>query len=491
MKDFFISYNRNDRDWAEWLAWTLEEAGYTVVFQAWDFLPGENFVLRMEEALNETRKLIAVLSQDYIDATYTKAEWTAAFVRDPTGKERVLLPVRVRKCEPPRLLATIIYADLVGLAEEEAKVAIIRAADESSSGGRPSTSPRFPGGGGPPKPPAAERVAKVAKLYPGLRQRTLSSNEMEEALPNLGLIVSKSCDRVEQEEAFDTSLHDAVRENPGYPQLYVVHGPPRERHSSFIERLRETFIQDYADYLAGQEKAAVEVWEVKWPVSGKVETDLTRLIEGLLEKRDSRYRYEKSEYTAHAFRELILPLQKQVIVVQHEIEAKKWRPETGRLIEAYLKFWDEVKADKDIPLFLIFLSVVYPAIPSGGWWKIWEVVERLRREREKKQIKNALSRVGNLFGRQPTTVEQRILCLYTLLKELPCVKLEDMEKWFKRHRLGRNEVAWETQSRNIFRLKGWDFDECKNMADVEDALDEFINVMAAGIDPKLRLRANQ
>lgn len=47
MKDFFISYTGNDRPWAEWIAWVLEEAGYSVVIQAWDFRPGGNFVLDM------------------------------------------------------------------------------------------------------------------------------------------------------------------------------------------------------------------------------------------------------------------------------------------------------------------------------------------------------------------------------------------------------------------------------------------------------------
>ena len=40
MKDFFISYNREDRKWAKWIAWQLEEAAYKVVIQAWDFRPG-------------------------------------------------------------------------------------------------------------------------------------------------------------------------------------------------------------------------------------------------------------------------------------------------------------------------------------------------------------------------------------------------------------------------------------------------------------------
>ncbi|MEY2979684.1 MAG: hypothetical protein RLZZ435_3824, partial [Cyanobacteriota bacterium] len=32
-RDFFISYNRFDQQWAEWVAWVLEEAGYSVVIQ--------------------------------------------------------------------------------------------------------------------------------------------------------------------------------------------------------------------------------------------------------------------------------------------------------------------------------------------------------------------------------------------------------------------------------------------------------------------------
>jgi hypothetical protein len=28
MPDFFVSYNRHDRQWAEWIAWQLEEDGF-------------------------------------------------------------------------------------------------------------------------------------------------------------------------------------------------------------------------------------------------------------------------------------------------------------------------------------------------------------------------------------------------------------------------------------------------------------------------------
>ncbi len=54
LKSFFISYNRSDKTWAEWIAYTLEEAGYSVVIQAWDFRPGGNFVLEMQKVATDT-----------------------------------------------------------------------------------------------------------------------------------------------------------------------------------------------------------------------------------------------------------------------------------------------------------------------------------------------------------------------------------------------------------------------------------------------------
>jgi TIR domain len=33
-RDFFVSYTGADRAWAEWIAWQLEDAGYSIVLQA-------------------------------------------------------------------------------------------------------------------------------------------------------------------------------------------------------------------------------------------------------------------------------------------------------------------------------------------------------------------------------------------------------------------------------------------------------------------------
>ncbi len=93
VKDFFVSYNKADKAWAEWIAWVLEENGYTVVIQAWDFRPGGNFILDMQWATVEAERMVMVLSADYLNAFYTQPEWAAFFKQDPTGTTGKLLPV--------------------------------------------------------------------------------------------------------------------------------------------------------------------------------------------------------------------------------------------------------------------------------------------------------------------------------------------------------------------------------------------------------------
>ncbi|HUK42855.1 MAG TPA: FxSxx-COOH system tetratricopeptide repeat protein [Candidatus Bathyarchaeia archaeon] len=156
MKHFFISYNKADREWAEWIAWALDEAGYTTIIQAWDFGAGSNFVLEMDRAAKEAERTIAVLSPDYLTALYTQPEWAAAFAQDPTGEKRTLIPMRVRECKLQGLLAQIVYIDLVGKNEIQGRETLLAAA----KGGRlkPATAPGFPG---------ARKLDRASPRFPG------------------------------------------------------------------------------------------------------------------------------------------------------------------------------------------------------------------------------------------------------------------------------------------------------------------------------------
>ena len=137
----FISYNRADRDWAEWIAGAIDRGGYQPIIQAWDFRPGENFVLRMDEAAKESDLTLAVLSEAYLRAAYTQSEWAAAFAQDATGKKRKLIPVRVAECTLTGLLSQIIHIDLVNLGEQDAERALL---DGLKPSGKPAQPPPFP-----------------------------------------------------------------------------------------------------------------------------------------------------------------------------------------------------------------------------------------------------------------------------------------------------------------------------------------------------------
>jgi hypothetical protein len=121
MKDFFISYNKNDMLWAKGIGEWLKEAGYSYVMQETDFQPGSNFILEMDNATKVARRTISILSPDYLDALYTPPEWAAAFAKDPTGEKRLLIPVKVRDCNLTGLLAQIVFIDLVGLNVKQAQ----------------------------------------------------------------------------------------------------------------------------------------------------------------------------------------------------------------------------------------------------------------------------------------------------------------------------------------------------------------------------------
>jgi tetratricopeptide (TPR) repeat protein len=141
-RDFFVTYTHVDEGWAVWIAWQLERAGYTTVIQAWDFVPGSNWVLEMQEATRCDRTVL-VLSPDFLASKFPQAEWAAAFADDPTGERHKLLPVIVRACEPTGLLKPIAPIRLAGLAELDA----IRTLVDGVIPGRrkPVHPPLFPG----------------------------------------------------------------------------------------------------------------------------------------------------------------------------------------------------------------------------------------------------------------------------------------------------------------------------------------------------------
>ena len=150
MKEFFVSYTIADESAAEWVAYALEEAGYSVTIMKWDFAAGGNFVIQMQKAAEECERILPILSPNYLQSLFTQPEWAVAFSKDPTGAKGLLIPVRVKECEPKGLWPQIVYIDLVNKNENEARKTLLAKIEQTVKKVRPKpkTKPKFEGFGG-------------------------------------------------------------------------------------------------------------------------------------------------------------------------------------------------------------------------------------------------------------------------------------------------------------------------------------------------------
>ncbi|WP_236706393.1 FxSxx-COOH system tetratricopeptide repeat protein, partial [Frankia sp. ACN1ag] len=161
--DLFVSYTAADEDWAQWVAWQCEDAGYTSCLRAWDFGPGSHVVARTHEATQRAARTVAVLSAAYLSCAFAQAQWQAVFAPDPAGRERGLVVVRVEDCAQPGLLAQMAGVDLFGVGAGEARRRLLAAI--RGERGKPATAPPLPTRSFPP--PAAQPTERASGAVTG------------------------------------------------------------------------------------------------------------------------------------------------------------------------------------------------------------------------------------------------------------------------------------------------------------------------------------
>lgn len=167
--DFFISYTAADRGWAEWIAWQLEAAGYRVLIQAWDFVPGASWMAKMSDGVRGARYVLAVLSRSYLNSVYGRAEWEAAFREAPREVNKVI-PVRVEDCPRPDLLAHVVSLDLFDLSADQARARLLESIQAVLTGrAKPLTEPLLPNALIPPV--SAGSGGDPPSQAPGARER--------------------------------------------------------------------------------------------------------------------------------------------------------------------------------------------------------------------------------------------------------------------------------------------------------------------------------
>ncbi|KAM4016779.1 uncharacterized protein ACNLHF_002954 [Anomaloglossus baeobatrachus] len=109
MYDAYISYCSNDEDWViKELLHHLESQGqrkYKLCFKPRDFVPGSYHIDNIQDAINNSRKTLCVVSRNYLESEWCKIEAEIACSRVFYEKEDVLLVVFLEEIQDFRLSA--------------------------------------------------------------------------------------------------------------------------------------------------------------------------------------------------------------------------------------------------------------------------------------------------------------------------------------------------------------------------------------------------
>jgi len=111
-RDFFLSRAGGDRAFAIWIGKLIAVQGKSYILQDEHF-QHENFIGAMDAALKSGARVVALLSQAYLDSDYCMLEATTPLNGDAFNREKRLILLRVEPCVPGGVLTSIARTDLL------------------------------------------------------------------------------------------------------------------------------------------------------------------------------------------------------------------------------------------------------------------------------------------------------------------------------------------------------------------------------------------
>lgn len=111
--DLFLSHATEDKGWVLPLAERLKSANVRVWLDAWEILPGDNIVTKINDGISRSRQMAVVWSRIYFDdkKTWTIAEQTSRGYIDAAAQKRLLIPLKKEDCQVPPLCESLLWID--------------------------------------------------------------------------------------------------------------------------------------------------------------------------------------------------------------------------------------------------------------------------------------------------------------------------------------------------------------------------------------------
>ncbi len=110
--DIFVSHSSNDKEVAAQLASDLNFCGVDVWLDQWELQIGQSLTDELAKAMDESRYIAILITENYNKSVWTKTEYKKALARDQREQRTVLLPILLGEAEMPDFLDDKIYVDL-------------------------------------------------------------------------------------------------------------------------------------------------------------------------------------------------------------------------------------------------------------------------------------------------------------------------------------------------------------------------------------------
>ena len=120
--DVFLSFAKEDKENTERLIKDpLESRGYHVCWHHDDFMPGRTILENINDNIQNSRKILFVLSEDFFKSSYCMDELDASIRKLKKTKTRCVIPILLRECEKmlPTDIKDLTYFDARSVSKEE------------------------------------------------------------------------------------------------------------------------------------------------------------------------------------------------------------------------------------------------------------------------------------------------------------------------------------------------------------------------------------
>lgn len=110
--DIFLSHSSRDKEAAINLATTLNFCALDVWLDDWELEVGQSLTDEISKAMDESRFIAILITENYNKTVWTKTEYKKALSREQKEQRTVMLPLIVGEADIPDFLEEKIYIDL-------------------------------------------------------------------------------------------------------------------------------------------------------------------------------------------------------------------------------------------------------------------------------------------------------------------------------------------------------------------------------------------